>query len=692
MAYSEDSEGKNISEEMYTPTAEEQNIVREVYGHLDDMITKRNAPYPEFNDRTLAQIIDDSDKRLNAYTFPRDAYDPPKEEWQSNIALPTIKDRQMKILAGFALQPPDIDMKTYLQNKIPDVNRAEISKWLVTGSYMSKSNPTLESFWEGWESSRAGTVIKYEGYMRATMPQKFIKSYDIETGKIEYDERDVTVEDDCFSYLMPLTELYISSFYQPDIQKQDRLAWVRNVSAEQAEQEFGRNPKWKFVKTKKQLAGLSNADVDTFYFKSRWDSRVEENEYEIVRMYCKLKDSYQILINGVLMLDAPLVWRFNGKKIYPFAKSIFAPFTTEKFFYGQPLADHMAGLYDQYNTLWNTMSDNQYRRMVRALLVGRVNADALNLEDEYITNSTKITVEDVTQVVPMPVAGLENADVTMLKMISQSMDEAAPSMPSILGNKKATAREVVIANDRQNELKSLYAEMIVDLWVQKYRIRLANIQQNYPQKRKVYDKKTGEVTEQARTYIIEGATLDRVKNEVGTLAVVFDDIPKAKQAELAKEIAAEEKQMQEQGLKYKKIVVPTDYLDNTENQVTVVSASVWKQSLGYKQATVLEKIDTLQKVFPQYFLALSDTLVGEVAAAYGDNPAQYEQAIQNFQKRMAEAQKAQQNKKGQGGAEGAAGGAETPPEAAGGAGAPPGGPTPPPGGGGAPLQPPAGGA
>lgn len=668
MAYeSETSPG--IQEANYSPSEADQDTVRGVYDRLDEMIAKRQATYPEFNDRTLVTYIEDGDKRLNSYTLPRDAYDPPKEDWQSNIAMPTIKDKQMKILAGFALEPPEMEVKTYYQNKLPDVKRSDVVKWLIWGSYLNESNPNLEAFWESWEAASRGTVIKYEGYMRTKLKQKFIQSYDLETGKIEFDEREVTVDDNCFSYLMPLTELYISSYYVHDIQKQDRLAWVRNISFEQAEMEFGKNPSWKYVKSKSGLQGISNANPDTFYFKSRWETRVDENEYEVVRMYCKHADSYIVIINGVLMIDAPLLWRVNGKKVYPFAKSIWMPFVNHAFFYGQSQPDHMSGLYDQYNTLWNTMTDNQYRRMVRALLVGQVNADALNLEDEYITNSTKIIVPDVTQTKEMTVGGIDNADVTMLKIVAQAMDDAAPSMQSLMGNKQATAREVVIANDRLNELKSLYSEMIVELWRQKYALRLANIQQNYPIKRDVFNEKTGKVEKEARTYIIEGATLNAVSGEVGTLAIVFDDLSDAEQKAAADQITVDEQQMQQQGIRFKKMIVPTGYLDNTETQIMIQAASVFRKSQGYRQSLIMEKIDGLQKVFPQFFMAMSDKLIGEFVSAFGDNPAEYEQAMQQFKQSIAQQQAliaaASQPKAGaKPGAPAPAGGSESAPQGA----------------------------
>lgn len=625
-----------LKETDYRPSIEIQNVTKAAYDDLDYMVDKRVQNYPEFNDRSLLSFLDDGHKRLNAYVVPRDAYDPPKEDWQSNVILPTIKDKQMKIMAGFALNTPEMDMRVFGDDKTPDIARAEIAKNLVTGSYQQETNPILDAFWEAWSMASSGTVIVYEGYLKTKLPQKFIKEYNLETGKIVTEEKEITVDNKCISYIMPLTELYVWDFYTHDVQDQYKLAWARVVNKDKAQMEFGKNPNWKYVKTHAELG--ENADADTFYYRSRWSKLAGKHSYSIIRLYCKMTDTYIVLVNGVLMINTGLLWKINGKKVYPFGKSGWLPFANKDFFYMQSFPDHMMGMFDQYNTLWNTMTDNQYRKAIRAILVGRTNTDSFNLEDEYIAGSTKITVEDVNQVKEMSVTGIDNADVTMLKLVAQSMDEAAPSLPGLIGNKQATAREVVIANDRLQELKSIYAEMISDLWRQKYSLRLANIQQNYPQPELVYDEKTGKTKNVPRTYIIENCTIDKVKGEIGTLSITFQDLSPKKQARAAQDIAVEEEAMKKQGLNYKKMIVPTDYLDNKQVNIVVQSASVFKQQMGYKQSLILDEMEGMAKFFPQYFVASQSDWFAKFAASYNDSPEKYEAAVQQFQKNAATAQ------------------------------------------------------
>ena len=51
-----------------------------------------------------------------------------------------------------------------------------------TSEEIKRTVPVIENFWEAWEASSKGTVIKYEGYLRTRQTQKYIKSYDPVTG------------------------------------------------------------------------------------------------------------------------------------------------------------------------------------------------------------------------------------------------------------------------------------------------------------------------------------------------------------------------------------------------------------------------------------------------------------------------------------------------------------------------------
>lgn len=643
----------------YVPSAQELAVINEEYADVQVMIDRRNESRTEFGDRTLKTFIDDNDKQLAPYVVDRASYNPPKEDWQSNVPLPIIRTKQEQVLAGYSLSVPDMNCRAFGSDGNLDLtDRAYIAKNLVQGSYLQEENIMVENFWEAWEGAGRGTVIKYEGYLKTRAKQKFITKYDAVAGKVEFVEREVDIDDKCISYLLPLLEFYPWDFAVDDVQDQYKTAWIRYVDKATFDLEFGHYANHKFVLNRSEALAT---DQEGFYSKgSPWVARVKDEQYEICKIYCKSKDTYRILVNGVLMQDAPLLWKKNGVKIYPFAKGIHKPFVSKHFFYGNPFPNVLAAMVDSANTTLNTISDKQWRSMVPPTLVGAVNRDSFDLEDEYIAGTTKISCADVNQVKPMPIEGITNADVIFFNLLNKLLDDMAPSLPAMLGNKQATAREIVIANEKIDELKITHREMMADLWRQKYGIRLANIQLNYPQPRKIFAD-DGTVTEYFRTYIIEDCELDGATGERGTLAIVFKPMADqaAKDAE-AQESAIQEAAFKQKGINFKRLVCTPEYLDNVRYHIAVITGAVTRASQGQAQAVAMEKIGTAAKFFPEIFATSMEDYFAEWSAAYDDKPDKYLKRYADFKaakQQMMDAMAAAQNGGGPGGAPGGPGGA-----------------------------------
>ena len=63
----------------YKPNKKEKEEIDDIYQTLNDMIEERNQTYPHFNDRTLIQYINDSEKRIQGYVPTREAQG--KDDW-----------------------------------------------------------------------------------------------------------------------------------------------------------------------------------------------------------------------------------------------------------------------------------------------------------------------------------------------------------------------------------------------------------------------------------------------------------------------------------------------------------------------------------------------------------------------------------------------------------------------------------
>jgi len=608
---------------IYKPTEKNRIILDELNAEITIFVNQRNKTYPEFNHRTLLQFLDDNDKRLNTYILSREDQD--KEPWQSNVAMPTIRNKLKKMIAGFSLRIPEMIMKAFGGDGNLNIDRAYVADNLIKSSYIQNSNPIMENFWEIWEAASKGTVFKYEGYLKSEYKQKFIKSYDIVTGEVESEERTVNAKDECVSIQLPITELFLRDFQINNIQDQPSIAWVRYMSNDEFTKEFGQYKDAEYVH---EGIPNNNTDTSTFFYTMEGKEENGERLIEVIRYYNQLKDQYIIAANGVLLLNAPLLWRVNGEKVYPFAKAIWEPFIDRHFAYGNSLPNILMGEYDIFNTLWNSVLDKEYRSLVRPLLVGRVNQDQFDLEDEFLDTSTKIYVNDISQVKSIQTNNVDNSDIVMIQMIARGIEETAPSLPNTLAQKQSTAREVVIAEEKLRELKGINQELVADLWRQKYSLRLANIQLNYPQPRKIINIK-GKEEKIYRIFLIENTELEKDTGETGTLAIQFRDVKKKDKVKVKKDIDVEEEMMKKQGINYRKMILSTNFLDNYSYQIEIVSESLLQPSMAKRQTIMKDKLSVTANLFPEIFMANQADLFNEMMSTYDDKKAT--KYIRNYQ-------------------------------------------------------------
>ena len=151
------------------------------------------------------------------------------------------------------------------------------------------------------------------------------------------------------------------------------------------------------------------------------------------------------------------------------------------------------------------------------MLVGMANKDAMEIEDEFVTGDTRIYVDDINQVKPMPIAGVSQSEFNMLKYISQELSLASvDALQQGVGNSGVTAREIVISNEKANELKGVFFVMLKDLWLQKTRVRLVNLLGRYSNPNTL-GKLIGEedAQEYLRTFSVPHTPLST--GEIGTL-------------------------------------------------------------------------------------------------------------------------------------------------------------------------------
>ncbi len=618
----------------YRPSEKVKKARESAYRDFDFMRRQRDKTYKQFNnsdgDRSLIQFLEDGDKRLNGYTLTRS--DQEKESWQANYFDPITRNKLRAIVASIALTIPDLEYKAVNKEGIFSMKRAEVMKQLVRHSRIKGQNPQVDMFFEGWETAGSGTIIKYDGYLKAKRKVKLIQGIDEETGKVEFEEKEEIVEDRPIDTFVPLSELYIWDFFIFNIQDQSKLAWTQKYNKEMLEQEFGHLPNYKFVKDKQSVRKFTELSQTFFY--QAWSERVENtDDFEVLRYYNKIEDRYEVWVNGVDLIIAPMLLG-RKRKMFPFSKTILEPFEGVHFFYGKSLASILEGIQDVDNTLINSILDKLYRSLEPPMLVGLINKDILEVEDEFVNQDNRYYVPDVNQVKPMPFDKVNTGDIAMLERMARSADLASVdvSQQGVQG-KGITAREVIIADERARQLKGAFYMFLEDLWVQKTRLRILNILTNYTQPK--IEKIEGKEGFKEILNILTVPDVQLSDGTKGTLGIQIASSKEQKKKMREKgiepmdmlsvpQIEAREDIMRNQGVNFKQIAITSDYLDDWEYDFAVVPASLINKDKIREQTEMDEKLQRIATFFPEYFAANKEAIFADVLEIYGDTIENYQ--------------------------------------------------------------------
>lgn len=602
------------SKPLYNPKEEQKATIQRIYNEFSDMRDVMNRRYKYFNDRTLKEFIDDSEKRFNSYVPSRASQG--KEDWQANFFHPTTRNKVIAILASLALDVPKIRITA--RNERNMLN-AKISKtvWdLVKGSY-DKENKEEEAFFQALEGAVKGTVITCESYLKTKVKQKVITSYDVVTGDIEYEEKDVIIDKGCQDFTIPLTDFFVSSAFIRDIQKQPAVIWVQRMEAEDFQMEFGGYKDFKFVKTSNELV---SKDLQDAYFFENWNQRTKKRPYEVVRYYNKSKDSHIIIANGVILFDGPLLLG-KKEKYYPFSKGGYCPFA-DKFFWMNSLPNSMMGEQDVINSLYAMAVDKTYKSLVNNLIIGNVNKDDFDLEDPEISVDTKVYVQDINQVKEMPRAGVTQSEFKMIELISRGLDlTSVDNSQSGVSTGGRTAREVVIANENARKLKGIFFLFITSLWLQKTKLRMLNILTYYTMKN-IKSAVGDEKAQNFKKFIVDNVEMSDGK--MGKKGIIIaqtkEDLPT--QVEIDKNVEEYKKLNNDEN--YEEVGIVASYLTSWDYELKVVADSVYQNDSSYSISKNEDKLKTIVTLFPDVFEKNRKKLFEDTIRSYDEDIDDYD--------------------------------------------------------------------
>jgi hypothetical protein len=593
---------------------EEQKARSKVYTRLERMRELKNKKFPHFSnqygERSFTEYIDDSERILNGYTLSREAQG--KEDWQSNMLDNLARAKLRGIVAGIGTKVPDMRFQAVDDNGVQSSVRAEIFKHITKQTFLD-GNPVLHNFLETWTLLSHGFVAEYEGYKTGGAKVRCVESFDSRTGAVTETTKYVEGEAKPFSTILNPQEFYWWDMFIRDIQEQPHLAWVQHYTKKELEFEFSKFPNYKFLKDKKQ-AGQFGAQQETLYY-TEWSSRVDsQDDYEVIRFYSLEDDAYEIWVNGIPLLRAPMLWGYD-EKYYPFATAICEPFANTNFAVGMSLAGILEAYQDSKNTIINTMIDKLYRSMEVPLLVGLQNKDLLDFESEFVSQDNRYYVPDVNAVKPMPIAGVNQGELAMLQIIDRGIESLSidRSQQGLQPNVQRTARDAVIADRNAQQLKTMLYLFQEDLWLQKTRLRTKNILTHFI--KDVAARKT------LKDNIITVNDYSFVNGERGTLDI---HIAKNRAALLPEaEIMAREQAAEQQGQTYKLISILQTYMDDWDLDFQIIPESFHQEDKTAQEEAFKEEVQIVTTLFPEFFVANKDKYLSQALKLFGKHPDEF---------------------------------------------------------------------
>jgi hypothetical protein len=346
----------------YSPSEEEKTVLGMILKHFALGHVTMWKPRVEFNDLSVIQ-------RMQADQMSFNTYQPNNGEalegnivnaWRSNAMRPVVRNKAISIAAHATARL--IFPKVFAQSKTSDEERdaamvmEDLMEWAA-----EKSNYQYGAL------NRVMTALVDPasiGYTEYTEVYRKVKREKDDTGKwkieLELDEDMSGFQDEP----VPVDQLYIENFYEPDIQKQGWLIWRRVISYSLAEAKYNNAafPNFKHVFPGVQL--VYNDANQAFY--PVYDTNMRPEMVEEVIYWNKSNDLKIVLVNGVMLTSSDNPNPRLDKR-YPFDKFGYELINSKCFYY-KSLAFKMMQDANIINTLYPMIIDGTYLNLMPPMI------------------------------------------------------------------------------------------------------------------------------------------------------------------------------------------------------------------------------------------------------------------------------------------------------------------------------------
>lgn len=344
----------------YNPNLEEKNIRDLILKHFTLGNVTMFKPRIEFND--LAVIMRDQLDQMAWNTYQTNNGQPldgdEMEAWKSRAIRPVVRNKAISIAAHATARL--IFPKIFAYNQESDEQEAaaqvmsDLQEWAAeqSGYEYYSLNRVIAALY-------APASIGYTEYAEVYRNVKTEKDDNgkwIETPMLDEDMSGFRDE------VVPIDQLYIENFYEPDVQKQQWLILRKVINYDLAKVKYQSFPNWQYVT--KGVQTIFN-DANQIWY-AVYDTNMRTEDVEEIIYWNKSLDVKIVMVNGVVLSDPDCPNPRNDKK-YPFDKFGYQLINTRCFYY-KSLAFYLQQDASIVNTLYPMVVDGTYLSIMKPMI------------------------------------------------------------------------------------------------------------------------------------------------------------------------------------------------------------------------------------------------------------------------------------------------------------------------------------
>jgi len=443
----------------YQPEGRERErlaLVRSCF-QLGDVTMQK--PRPEFND--LSVIGRDQYDKLSFNTYQPNNGQAVQGDlmnsWRSNAMRPIIRDKCISIAAHATARLIFPKVFAYDEDNEIQEDAAKVMETLMEWTTRQK-----------WGETSLKAVLEALTSPACLVHSEYAEVYN---SKGDLDE----VLSGFIDTIVPVDQLYISNFYEPDIQKQDWLIWRRVQSYQLLFQKYGkRYDKFKYVKPGVQY--IYNDANQSFY--AVYDTNMRQDECEEIIFYHRVLGLQAVMVNGVYLPKVDSKEEQNPREdgLYPISKFGYQLINNRCFYY-KSLAFYLMQDANIINTLYPMIIDGTYLQIFPPLI---------NRGGEAIRSNVWIPGASVT--LTSPQANVEPLNISTPNALAQGVNVMATVEKSIVdsstlpvdqgGTPDQTAYAISVQQQQANTILGPFITMIGSYVMQYGKLRIGDIIQN----------------------------------------------------------------------------------------------------------------------------------------------------------------------------------------------------------------------